>query len=102
VLADVARREETVPYSDLAARIEAIALEPGSYAMRAFLNQISAAEYDQGRGLLTTVVVYRRGDHMPGPGFFELARSLEYRFEDETEFWLEELRRVYQAWSRRG
>jgi hypothetical protein len=73
-----------------------------SHALRAFLNQVSTAEYDQGRGLLTAVVVYRSGDQMPGPGFFELARSLDYRFDDETEFWLAELRRVYQAWSRRG
>jgi hypothetical protein len=39
---------------------------------------------------------------MPGPGFFELAQSLDYWFEDETVFWLEELRRVYRAWSSRG
>src|SRR5437870_4770220 len=81
VLADVARSEATISYSDLIARIPAITIEPGSYAMRAFLNEISTAEYDQGRGLLTAVVVYRRGDQMPGPGFFEPARSLDCRFE---------------------
>jgi hypothetical protein len=39
---------------------------------------------------------------MPGPGFFELARSLGYQFRDETEFWVEQLHRVYRVWSRRG
>lgn len=102
VLGDVARREATIPHSDLVTRIEAVAIEPDSYAMRAFLNEISTAEYDQDRGLLTAVVVYRSGDQMPGPGFFELARSLDYRFDDETVFWLEELRGVYRAWSSRG
>jgi hypothetical protein len=67
VLGDVTRREATIPYSDLVTRIEAVAIEPGSYAMRAFLNEISTAEYDQGRGLLTAVVVYRSGDQMPVP-----------------------------------
>jgi hypothetical protein len=97
-------------YSDLVARIEAITLDPGSYAMRTFLNEISTAEYNEGRGLLTAVVVYKRGgrrdaemgvEGMPGRGFFELARSLEYDVGDETEFWSGKLRRVYQAWSRR-
>jgi len=102
VLVDVARREETIPYSDLVARISAITLDPHSYAMRAFLGEISTAEHTQGRGMLSVVVVYKRGDQMPGPGFFELARSLGYSFRDNTEFWLEELRKVYRVWSRRG
>ncbi len=99
VLADVARAESTIAYSDLVARIGAIALEPHSYAMRAFLGEISTSEHAQGRGMLSVVVVYKRGDQMPGPGFFELAKALGHRFQDETEFWLEELRRVYRSWT---
>lgn len=70
--------------------------------MRASLGEISTAEHDQGRGMLSVVVVYKYGDQMPGPGFFELARSLGYQFRDETEFWVEQLHRVYRVWSRRG
>lgn len=110
MLIEVARREDIISYSDLVARIESISLDPGSHAMRTFLNEISTAEYNEGRGLLTAVVVYKRGSRraakmgvegMPGPGFFELARSLKYDVREETEFWSGELRRVYQAWSRR-
>ena len=99
ILIDVARREDTIAYSDLTSRIHAIVLDPHSYAMRAFLGEISSAEHEHGRGMLSAVVVYKYGEQMPGPGFFELARSLGFRVQDETVFWVEEVRRVYQAWA---
>jgi len=52
--------------------------------------------------MLSVVVVYKHGEQMPGPGFFELARSLGHQFRDETQFWIEELRRVYRVWSGQG
>lgn len=102
VLRAVARGEQTIAYSELSTRIAAIRLDPHSYAMRAFLGEISTAEDQHGRGMLSVVVVYRHGDQMPGPGFFELARSLGYRFTDETRFWVEHLKAVYRAWSPPG
>ncbi|HEY4657990.1 MAG TPA: hypothetical protein VIH11_00635 [Gemmatimonadaceae bacterium] len=102
VLIDTARRQGTISYSDLVARITAIALEAHSYAIRTFLNEISTSEHNDGKGLLSVVVVYRHGDQMPGPGFFELARSLGYQFRDETEFWVQELQRVYRIWAAPG
>lgn len=99
VLADVARRKDTIAYSELVAKIGAIHLEPHDYAVREFLGEISAEEHDRGRGMLSAVVTYKMGDQMPGPGFFELARELGYRFKDNTEFWIQELNRVYAAWS---
>jgi hypothetical protein len=68
--------------------------------MRAFLGEISTAEHNQGRGMLSVVVVYKHGEQMPGPGFFELARGLGHRVRDETEFWIEELQKVYAVWAR--
>jgi len=97
VLIDVARRESTITYSDLTARIHAITLDPHDFAMRTFLNEISTAEHERGQGLLSVVVVYKYGG-VPGPGFFELARSLGFRVQDELAFMVEEANRVYQAW----
>ena len=102
LLVDIARREDTISYSDLVARIMAISLDPHSYAMRAFLGEISTSEHNGGRGMLSVVVVYKHGDQIPGPGFFDLARTLGYKVRDETEFWLEELKRVYRVWASRG
>ena len=97
ILSDVARRENTISYSDLAKRIHAISIDPHDYAMRTFLGEISTEEHDRNRGMLSAVVVYKLGDQMPGPGFFDLARDLGNRFRDETEFWIKELQRVYKA-----
>jgi len=99
VLAEVARRKDTITYSDLVAQIRAIRLEAHDYAVREFLGEISTEEHDRGRGMLSAVVVYKTGDQMPGPGFFELARELGHRVNDNTAFWIQELNRVYAAWS---
>lgn len=102
VLIDVAKRKELIAYSALVARISAITLDHHSYAMRDFLNEISTAEHDAGRGLLSVVVVYKHGEQKPGPGFFQLARTLGYTYRDESEFWVAELNKVYRVWSPRG
>ena len=72
LLIDVARREDTIPYSDLVARIKAISLDPHSFAMRAFLGEISTEEYCKGRCMLSVVVVYKHGDQMPGLAYLSL------------------------------
>ncbi|MCA9500577.1 MAG: hypothetical protein KC588_15395 [Nitrospira sp.] len=95
VLVQIARSEDLISYSNLCSRIPAIQLEPHSYAMREFLGEISTAEHHRGKGLLSVVVVYKHGDQHPGPGFFELARGLGYQVDDETQFWIDQLRVVY-------
>jgi hypothetical protein len=99
LLVDIARQKATIAYSILVAKISIISLDPHSYAMRAFLGEISTEEHEAGRGLLSVVVVYKHGEMMPGPGFFELAEKLGYNVRDQTEFWLSELRKVYDIWS---
>jgi hypothetical protein len=34
----------------------------------------------------------------PGPGFYALARELDYEFDDEDEFWRAQLGKVHQIW----
>jgi hypothetical protein len=62
------------------------------------LGQISTAEEKAGRGLLTAVVV-TADEHVPGPGFFKLAKELAFAFDDPITFWADQLKRVYSAWS---
>jgi hypothetical protein len=45
-------------------------------------------------------VIHARGDMMPGQGFFDLARTLDYDPRDELGFWLDQIRIVRQHWSR--
>ena len=95
----VAARRRLIAYSDLVAEIRSLDLQPQSDHLAHMLGEISMAEHEAGRGLLTVVVVHKHGDQMPGPGFFELARSLGHNTKDREAFWIGELEKVYGAWS---
>ena len=98
-LITVASRRRVIAYSDLVAEIQSLALDPQSPQLAHMLGEISTAEHDAGRGMLTVVVVHKHGDQMPGPGFFQLARSLGHNTANREVFWIGELERVYRAWS---
>ena len=96
----VARRKSVIAYSDLVRKITSCLLEPNGACLAHMLGEISSEEDEEGRGLLTVVVVHKTGDRKPGPGFFRLARSRGQHIVDEERFWIEELRNVYDTWSR--
>ena len=66
------------------------------------LGEISQDELDQGRPMLSAIVVSVRGS--PGPGFFNLARGVGKLQDDSKEgeqrFWEEEKAAVYTAWQK--
>ena len=95
----VAACGNVIAYSDLVAEIRSLDLEPQSVHLAHMLGEISTAEHGAGRGMLTVVVVHKHGDQMPGPGFFQLARSLGHDTGDRDAFWIGELKKVYRAWS---
>ena len=69
------------------------------------LGDISSSEHDAGRPLLSVLVVHGGDDstQMPGKGFFNLARGAsEMKPEDdELAFFIQELNRVNDYWSKR-
>ena len=95
----VAVRRRVIAYSDLVVEIRSLDLEPQGERLAHMLGEISTAEHEAGRGMLTVVVVHKHGDQMPGPGFFQLARSLGRDTRDRDAFWIGELEKVYRAWS---
>ena len=95
----VARSKDMIAYSDLVRKITSCILEPNGTPPAHMLGEISSEEDEEGRGLLTVVVVHKTGDMQPGPGFFRLARSRGRHVVDDENFWIEELRNVYDAWS---
>ena len=84
----VAARRRVIAYSDLVAEIRSLDLEPQSDHLAHMLGEISTAEYEAGRGMLTVVVVHKHGDQMPGPGFFQLAPTLGHDRRDGEAFWI--------------
>ena len=96
---DVARRRDLTSYSDLVLRITSCSLEPYGSRLAHMLGEIATEEDEEDRGLLTAVVVHKTGDKKPGLGFFKLAESRGRDVCDTDLCWIEELRKVYQAWS---
>jgi hypothetical protein len=92
-----AKRGATMTYTDLCNEISALPFAPHDQRLAHFLGEISTEEDANGRGLLTAVVVHKH-DGWPGPGFFDLARSLGRTVTDEEKMWIDEitkLRRVH-------
>jgi hypothetical protein len=99
VLAACARERRMVPYSEFVQHIRSISFEgPHDARLRHFLGEISTAEAHAGRGMLTALVVHKHGDYQPGPGFFELAKSLGHDTSDIEKFWIQEVKKVFAAW----
>ena len=95
----VAALEGVIYHSDLVAEIRSIDLEPQSPQLAHMLGEMSTEEHEAGRGMLTVVVVHKSGDQMPGPGLFELARSLGHDTGDREAFWIGELAKAHRMWS---
>jgi hypothetical protein len=82
-----------IPYSDLVKDITRIHVEPHDARLSHLLGEISSEEDAAGRGMLTVVVVHKVGDMQPGPGFFELARTLGRDTSNLLECWVNELKK---------
>jgi hypothetical protein len=105
ILVSVAQKESTITYTELCERIQAIDLDPHSYALANILGRVSAAEDVRGSGMLSVLVVYKGdSDKRPAYGFFNLAREQGYQLPDkesEDDLWASQLKKVYDEHSRR-
>lgn len=102
VLVSVARRRGRIAYSELVAQISALHLEPHDSRLFHLLGEISSEEDKAGRGMLTAIVVHKTGDMQPGPGFFELAKSLGRSTKDPLACWISEFNKVHDYWANRN
>ena len=102
VLISVARRKGRIAYSELATKITAIQIEAHDPRMFHMLGEISTTEHKAGRGMLTAIVVHKSGDMQPGPGFFELAKSLGKDTSDILKCWVNEFNKVHDYWANKS
>jgi hypothetical protein len=96
---DRAKLRGMLAYSDLAKMIRSIKLDAHDSRLFHLLGEISTEEDSAGRGMLSVVVVHKLGDMQPGPGFFELAKSLGKDTSNIERCWVAELHRVHAVWS---
>lgn len=100
----LARRQQMTNYSAIAPRAGLDMENPGHRdEMRELLGKISTYEHQQGRPMLTAIVVHKQ-DNIPGHGFFELARHLGLLSagQDEVAFFCREVARVHSTWASQG
>lgn len=89
----VGKRDDFITYSELAAAIKSIHLEPHHFEMNRLLDQISKEEDAAGRGIITALVVLK-DERVPGEGFWATARDIGRVWTDKWVFWAEEVKRV--------
>lgn len=105
ILIEVARRgglNGVITYSDLTTQVSTTELDPHSPVLASLLGEISEEEDKAGRGMLSVIVVHKRGDMMPGPGFFELAKRLGRSVQDIEKTWVDEINQVHAYWNRKA
>lgn len=97
-----ARSSQTISYGDLGAMLRPIRFQARDAAFHVLLAEVSTEEDQEGRGMLSVLVVRKGGDMRPGKGFYDLAISLGRYVDDEEEFWVKEFDRVVTAWAGKG
>lgn len=102
LLIRTARSGGFITYTDLCKQISAIQIEPHEHALRILLGGVSTEEHEDGRPLLTALIIYKNGEFAPGTGFFNLAESLGYEVGNtdlyRDRFWLDQLRQLRETW----
>jgi hypothetical protein len=104
-LLDSARAGCLTTYSDIAPIAElSMANDADRDRMSELLGEILWHEVDEGRPLLTAIVVHRGDDNNPGEGFFAIANALG-RFDGSRdplarlEFWVRQVQEVNSYWA---
>jgi hypothetical protein len=92
IITGCARANRTTTYGAIRQQIEGFNFRTEGPVLGA----ISAETYAE-RGVMVSAVVVDAAFGLPGQGFFELARSLNYAFDDPATFHSAELERVYEA-----
>jgi hypothetical protein len=99
ILVDRAKVRGMIPYSELSGKIRSVQVEAHDPRLFHLLGEVSTEEDASGRGMLSVIVVHKSGDMQPGPGFFELAKSLGRDTSDILHCWMKELKKVHAHWS---
>ena len=99
ILIERAKVRGMIPYSDLVSKVKSMQFAAHDPRLFKLLGEISSDEDSKGQGMLSVIVVHKRGDMQPGPGFFELARNLGRDTSDILDCWVRELKKVHAHWS---
>jgi hypothetical protein len=99
ILAERASLRGMMSYTELAEKITSWNFSPRDPQLFKLLDDVSREENEDGRGLLSCIVVHKVGDMEPGTGFYDLAVQLG-RSGDKLGLWVNELHKVHAVWER--
>jgi hypothetical protein len=89
-------------YGEVAGKVSTVPLDPYSPLMNHLLGGVFEDEHEAGRPALTSIVTHKYGDKEPGSGFYEMARSLGYRFREPYIFWAQQVQDVFKLYGKPG
>jgi hypothetical protein len=87
-------------YGEVASKVSSVSLDPHSALMNHLLGGVFEEEHAAGRPALTSIVTHKHGDKEPGSGFYEMARSLGYRFREPYVFWAQQVQDVFKLYGK--
>jgi hypothetical protein len=99
---DAAYNRRMTWYGEVADRVSAVELDPHPALMSALLGAVFEDEHEAGRPALTSIVTHKYGDKEPGPGFYDKARALGYRFNEPYVFWAQQVQAVFKVYGKPG
>jgi len=104
----VARRQSKITYSELCDSLRAdgiIDLAPHGSPLAWMLGQINVLEAQQGRPLISSIVVHKTDDWLPGVGFWNIAQLMGLNIgnteAEKVAFWAREFGRCHDYWRNR-
>jgi len=100
ILVGVASQRAMITYGELAARMTTIAVEPHDMVLWEIIGDVGRDEEHAGRGILSVLVVHKRGDMEPGGGFYDLAKFFGRKTSDHTKCFVEEMHKVHAVWNK--
>ena len=100
ILVAEAARRGMITYGDLASQMTTITVEPHDMVLWEIIGDVARDEEHAGRGLLSVLVVHKKGDMEPGGGFYDLAKFFGRKTSDRTKCFVEEMHKVHAVWSK--
>lgn len=98
ILVECAKGRSFITAAQLASRIATTNEKFSDTRLTALLDEISAEEEQQGRGLLSVLVVHKSNDAQFGLDIYEPVQPFERPTPDLISFWVHEFNRVFDYW----
>jgi hypothetical protein len=95
-----ARERRMTCYSEVAPAVTVTQVEAFSPILNHLLGAIFRDEHEAGRPALTAIVTHKDGDKEPGPGFYDMARSLGIRFQEPYVYWSTQVQDIFKLYGR--